>query len=441
VASVSPSPRPAFVFAPDRCTACEACRIACGIENGGGRDTGWRTLLTSNPARHAALPTRHLSLACNHCETPACALGCPANAYRRDAASGAVLLDPELCIGCRYCSWLCPYDAPRFDAAAGVMTKCTFCAPRLAAGARPACTEACPTAALTLGERNGAEPVLAGLGATGLGPALKLVESRRLMPPASPWGNAPVAATDVQPPGPRKIRLRSEWTLVVFTLVMPALVAWLASGLVLPERAPSLGAFLGLAALALGVSTLHLGKPLRAWRALLNLRSSWLSREAALSGLFAALGALWLVARVEIVGWAAVAAGLGLVAAIDAVYRAIPRRVKPGWHSADAVLTTLLLIGIGTDTLIVAAAAAVLKGVLLAGRWRHGRLGVPGPVAVPRLVLLAAAASGLSPWSTAFAMAAAGELLDRCAFYAELEPVTPAAGMAAAVAEAVAAGS
>jgi len=440
VASPSLSGRPAFVFAPDRCTGCEACRIACGIENAGGRDTGWRTVLTFNPARHPALPTRHLSLACNHCETPVCALGCPTNAYRHDDATGAVILEPERCIGCRYCSWLCPYDAPRFDAAAGVMTKCTFCAPRLAGGRPPACTEACPTAALSIGSRNGrsAELAFTGLAETGLGPALRLVASRRQTPPPASASQAILDSARVQPTAPRKITLRSEWTLVLFTVVMPALVAWLGSGLVAPARAPAALPFLGLAALAMAVSMLHLGRPLRAWRALVNLRSSWLSREAALSALFVGLGTGWFVQPVVSVGWAALVAGLALVLSIDAVYRAIPRTGRSAWHSSDVVLTTLLLLGIGTDTTLVAWTAAALKALLFAARWRSGPFGLPIPLAGLRLVLLALAVAESLGWSVAFVLAVVGEALDRSAFYSELEPVTPAAGMAAAASRAAA---
>jgi Fe-S-cluster-containing dehydrogenase component/DMSO reductase anchor subunit len=431
VASPAPGRRPAFVFAPDRCTGCEACRIACGIENAGGRDKGWRTVLTFNPMRHPALPTRHLSLACNHCETAVCALGCPASAYRRDAATGAVILEPERCIGCRYCSWLCPYDAPRFDEAEGVMTKCTFCAPRLGAGRQPACTEACPTAALSIGTRNGSEPVFIGLPTPGLGPALEIVSPRRHTPP-------PALAGETSPgdlPAPRatrKITLRSEWTLAVFTTVMPALVAWLGSGLVRPEGTPAALPFLALAALALAVSTLHLGRPLRAWRALLNLRSSWLSREAALSAPFVGLGAASLFAPSAALGWSAFAAGLALVVSIDAVYRAIPRAETSVRHSADTVLTVLLLVGIGTATLLVAWTAAAVKALLFAARWLRGPMGLPAPLAGLRIVVLATAVSGPLDWGAAFALAVAGEALDRCAFYTELEPMTPASGMVAA---------
>jgi len=427
------------VFAPDLCTGCEACRIACGNENGGGRDTGWRSVLTLNPERHPALPTRHLSLACNHCETPVCALGCPAAAYRRDESTGAVLLDPKLCIGCRYCAWLCPFDAPRYDSTAGTMSKCTFCAPRLAAGSSPACAAACPTGALSIGASNGrGEPDFPGLAPSGLGPALVILDPRRRRPafPSRSGGPDPDPLVP-QPSAMRKITLRSEWTLAVFTVLMPALVAWLGSGLLRPERAPAPLVFLGLAGLSLGVSTLHLGRPLHAWRALLNLRSSWLSREATLAGLFVGLAALWLLTASAGAGSAALVTGLALAGSMDAVYRAIPRRQPARWHSADAMLSLLLLLGIGTDTPLAAVSAAALKTALFMGRWHRGRLGIFPALGVLRLALLAAAASTLLPWNLALLAAVAGEAIDRCAFYVGLEPRTPGAGLAAFAAQAI----
>ncbi|MEP0775521.1 MAG: 4Fe-4S dicluster domain-containing protein, partial [Acidobacteriota bacterium] len=176
-----PEARHAFLFDGERCTGCEACRIACGMANAGGADTGWRRVLTFNPRRHPALATRHLSLACNHCDDPACLAGCPAAAYRRDPATGAVLLEQTRCLGCRYCSWVCPYDAPRFDADHGLMAKCTWCETRLRAGSEPACTQACPTGALSWGERTtaGRDAPYPGVPSTELGPALVVVPSRR----------------------------------------------------------------------------------------------------------------------------------------------------------------------------------------------------------------------------------------------------------------------
>jgi Fe-S-cluster-containing dehydrogenase component len=102
-----------FLFDPNRCTGCGACRLACSIENQLEPERSWRRIDTFNRTRHPGVPLYHLSLACNHCAEPACMFACPALAYSRDEKSGAVLLDEGKCIGCRYCAWACPYDAPR----------------------------------------------------------------------------------------------------------------------------------------------------------------------------------------------------------------------------------------------------------------------------------------------------------------------------------------
>lgn len=436
--------RTAFVFDAQRCTGCEACRIACGIENGDGRDTGWRTITTFNPEHHPALPTQHLSLACNHCDVPACALGCPANAYHRDDATGAVILDPAKCIGCRYCSWLCPYDAPKFDASAGVMGKCTFCAPRAAEGLQPACAQACPTGALSTGERIAElEPRFTGLGVFGLGPSLTIVDRPA---PAGPttFGGDSADEAPRRPQPPRRITVRSEWALLLFTIVMPALVAWMGASVIRPSVEPSPVVFFGLTVLAMATSTLHLGRPKRAWRAMLNLRTSWLSREIAFANLFvaASAAALLVPGLREFAGWGALAAGLALAFSIDQVYRAIPLASRergaaapPRVHSADAVLTVVFLIGIATSSLLVALPLAIVKGALFARRMMAPRPfdppAVPFPVSLARILLLAAASTGpILPWQVAVALALAGEAIDRTLFYRELEPTSPARRMA-----------
>ena len=81
----------------------------------------WRQVRTFNELHVPGVELLHLSLACNHCAEPGCAAACPTLAYRRDAETGAVLLDQDRCIGCRYCTWACPYGAPRVDEALGVV--------------------------------------------------------------------------------------------------------------------------------------------------------------------------------------------------------------------------------------------------------------------------------------------------------------------------------
>ena len=61
---------------------------------------------------------------------------------------GFVIVNEEICIGCRYCHMACPYDAPQYDSQKGHMTKCDGCYSRVKAGQKPICVDACPLRAL-----------------------------------------------------------------------------------------------------------------------------------------------------------------------------------------------------------------------------------------------------------------------------------------------------
>ena len=150
----------AFYLDATACTGCKACQVACKDRNGLPVGLLWRRVYEVTGGgwwRQGAAWAQdvfayHLSLACNHCERPACLEVCPAGAIRK-RPDGIVLIDPEKCIGCRYCAWACPYGAPQYDAAAGRMTKCTFCVEEIDSGRPPACVAACPMRALDYGER------------------------------------------------------------------------------------------------------------------------------------------------------------------------------------------------------------------------------------------------------------------------------------------------
>ena len=64
---------------------------------------------------------------------------------------GFVVVNEEVCIGCRYCHMACPYGAPQYNAAKGHMTKCDGCHERVAEGQKPICVESCPLRALDFG--------------------------------------------------------------------------------------------------------------------------------------------------------------------------------------------------------------------------------------------------------------------------------------------------
>lgn len=424
-----------FTFDPDRCTGCQACVLGCWMEHRTRQSRPWRTVHTFNPLRHPALPVIHASLACHHCDAPACLLNCPAAAYTRDPATGAVKVHADRCIGCRYCTWACPHDAPKFDPLAGTIEKCTFCVERLAEGQEPACVARCPVEALGCEPRTEArDQALPGLVPSGTRPAIRVAPLRRdappelgIRPPAPVLAGFLDALLTVPEP---KITLRGEWALVLFTTVAATLAAVLGAaalgGPVLPA-----GAFLVAGAAAMGLSAAHLGRPSRAWRALLNVRTSWLSREILLVSLFLGAGTLGLAAPV-LAPALPLAAGLGFAAlfAIDRLYRVALKTGPWNLHSAHVLLNGLYLLGLLARLWPLAAGAGLLKLALYLHRARHfagkGRATAP-MLQILRLLAGFGAPLFLAPGHPVAAGAAAllGDLLDRCEYYAQLVIPTP----------------
>ena len=139
-----------FIFNHDKCVGCKACSAACALENNWSVNA--RIIYTQNGEAFLPEPVINLSMACNHCEEPLCLYGCPVTAFYRDPESPAILTDQKKCIGCKYCIWNCPYDAPKLDPAKGYVEKCHLCYHRLHEEMEPACTSACPTGALSFGD-------------------------------------------------------------------------------------------------------------------------------------------------------------------------------------------------------------------------------------------------------------------------------------------------
>ncbi len=100
----------------------------------------------------------HFPRSCLHCANAACVTVCPTGASYKRAEDGIVLVDYDKCIGCKLCSWACPYGAREYDQQQGVMKKCTLCVDRIynetlaVADRQPACVLACPTGARLFGD-------------------------------------------------------------------------------------------------------------------------------------------------------------------------------------------------------------------------------------------------------------------------------------------------
>ncbi|WLT30851.1 DmsC/YnfH family molybdoenzyme membrane anchor subunit [Geothrix sp. PMB-07] len=423
-----------FTFDPNRCTGCQACVLACWMENRDVQSRPWRAVHTFNACGHPDLPIFHLSFACHHCEAPACLEHCPAEAYTKDPQNGVVTIHADRCMGCRYCTWACPHDAPKFNQTQGTIEKCTLCPERTAQGLEPACVARCPMEALGISPLEADRPLtdMPGLPPSATAPGIRIAPLRHAEPPElghRPPDDAMRAFLQGWLVVPHtKITLRGEWTLLLFTTVISVLVAWMGASC-LGGPAVHGWTFLLLGGAVLGLSTAHLGRPERAWRALLHLRTSWLSREVAAVSLFLGLGA---AAAFRQPALAPVAAGVGFLAlfTVDRLY-GVALRVGP-WnlHSAHTLFNGLFLLGLLARIPVLAAIMGTFKAALYLHRKQHfARIGTP---LRPGLSALRLGLGFLGPlWLAAShpllaaMLAVLGDLLDRGEYYDELAIPTP----------------
>jgi Fe-S-cluster-containing dehydrogenase component len=159
----------------DKCTGCDTCTIACKSENNTRplaspmpfkNDRGvlpdhvsYRWVVKTEGGAYPLPTLTFVTSACNHCEHPACLASCPVsnindpqnenNAIFKRAKDGIVLINQNVCIGCRNCIHACPYGAPQFNSVTETVEKCTFCIHRLydesgqRTGFEPACVTSC----------------------------------------------------------------------------------------------------------------------------------------------------------------------------------------------------------------------------------------------------------------------------------------------------------
>ncbi len=112
-----------LIFNPDLCTGCRACELACSFVNEG--------VFSPTKARIRVVKFDRdgidIPIGCEHCEDAPCMIACPVRAIYRDEKTHAVILDPDLCIGCKRCMITCPFGAIGFDEDKRIFFKCDLC--------------------------------------------------------------------------------------------------------------------------------------------------------------------------------------------------------------------------------------------------------------------------------------------------------------------------
>lgn len=427
-----------FIFDLNKCVGCHACVVACQIENGIDQHVPWREISTFNSFQHPKLPVFYYSLACNHCEDAPCMKNCPALAYSKDTDLNTIVFQADKCIGCKYCTWACPYDVPKYFHRDGVVEKCTLCTNRLNEGLKPACANLCPTGALGFEEIELQEQSrIAGFTEVSVNPQIKIVELRKKSQPKTQV-QIPLKLENLyaklQLKYNSKINLKQEWILVPFTILVAILTALLSSWVLgFHDLDPWL--FMTTSSFALVLSSVHLGRKMKAWRSVLNIKNSWLSREILFYGIFMILSLVWFLFPTLIyIGMAGALAGFFCVYSVDKVYKVSLRTTRLDLHSASVFLTALLFFSLFTHNEIFVLITLGLKGLLYLYRKiyfaMHGKpiriflsmaricFGFIAPVFLWSQIQM-------SLWEPLVLSILFGEVIDRIEFYLELEIATP----------------
>ncbi len=317
--------------------------------------------------------------------------GCPTNAYEKDPVTGIVRHLDDQCFGCQYCILKCPYDVPKYSKKRGIVRKCDMCHSRLAVGEAPACVQACPNGAIRI-ETVSKETV-------------RRAANQRFLPGAPlPDYTLPTTRYTSKRGLPNNMRsadfhnLKPQHAhppLVVMLVLTQLSVGGFGVAIALRRFFPAelmqkLTPFHSLVALALGLlaigaSVLHLGRPLYAWRAVVGLKTSWLSREIVAFGLFAGLAvayasSFW-ISRLspfqQPLGVSVFASGLGGIFCSLKIYQDTRRKFWNGALTAMKFFGSAALLGPATILFTTTARAVFMPDITADAGFRQitARLG------------------------------------------------------------------
>ncbi len=120
------------------CTGCSQCELACSYAKEG---------VFNAPKSRIKIfqfydEGRNVPYTCTQCAEAWCMKVCPVDAISKDEATGAMIVAPDVCVGCKVCIIACPFGTINYQQDTGKVVKCDLC------GGEPACVEICPTDAL-----------------------------------------------------------------------------------------------------------------------------------------------------------------------------------------------------------------------------------------------------------------------------------------------------
>ena len=371
------------------CSGCKACVTACHNLNGLEDGEVWRNVGLLHGGTTNSPVLQHVTSACHHCLEPACLQGCPVKAYEKDPLTGIVKHLDDQCIGCQYCVLKCPYDVPKYSKSKGIVRKCDMCSDRLSVGEAPACVQSCPNQAIRITvvsqqqaiEESEANVFLPGAPEPGYTIPTTVYTSDLALPrnmlPADYYSARP--AHSHTPLIVMLVLTQMSVGAFVVEQVLQSDLAHLA-GLSASEHVRPVHL---VAALLLGLggmmaSVFHLGRPHLAYRSMIGLGTSWLSREILAFGVFAGLASAYvavacaslvgIVVPTEVedgLGFAAGFVGLLAIVCSMMIYIDTQREFWSPLRTATRFVGTSLVLGIPVALLISLAAAATASDLTI----------------------------------------------------------------------------
>lgn len=337
----NPGQQYAFEVDLDRCSGCKSCITGCHNRNGLDEGETWRSVglihgekksekilhtaslsdmglslenletsarsktqigMLSGTVRYNPIIPIHfqqnISTACHHCAEPSCLSSCPVKAYEKDSITGIVKHLDDQCIGCKYCMYTCSYQVPQYNQKLGIVRKCDMCTDRLKEGEAPACVQSCPNEAIRITlvdlKEVQTDPGKYFQIPSSPSPHYSKPTTRYKTTKTIPEG-AIAADHEILYPQPAEYPLVFMLVFTQFSAGAFCFLNFLHPVLRWDSSFRMLDSLVALSfgLLGLGLSLFHLGRPLYAFRVFLGFKTSWLSREAVLFGIYAQLAVVY----------------------------------------------------------------------------------------------------------------------------------------------------